>query len=77
MRRPRIKLLALVAPLLVAGATLASPAVDADQTAHSAQWQMILSNEGVYCEGCCAPGSLCCSINFPCRVSAPQDPPGG
>ena len=78
MRRPSIKLLVVVAaPLLAGGATLATPAVDPEHTAHAAQWQLILSNEGVYCEGCCGPGSLCCSINFPCRVSAPQDPPGG
>jgi hypothetical protein len=77
MRRPGIKLLALAAPLLAAGATFAAPAVDPGQEAQSAQWQMVLSNTGIYCEGCCAVGSLCCSINYPCRVDAPADPAGG
>jgi hypothetical protein len=78
MRRPLSRLLKVVVPLLVAaGMTFGAAAADPRQEAHADQWQMYLSNNGVYCEGCCKAGSLCCSINSPCRVSAPEDPAGG
>lgn len=65
-------------PLLGAAALLlGAPGLGARQEAQAAQWQLYLSNNGAYCTGCCASGSLCCSINFPCSVPAPDTPPGG
>ena len=78
MRTSLSRLLKIAVPLFAAGAlTLGSAAVDPRQEAQADQWQMYLSNNGVYCEGCCRPGSLCCTINAPCRVSAPEEPAGG
>ena len=69
-------MLTLAVPLLAAAAlTLGAPAVDARQESHADQWQFFIGTQGAYCEGCCK--SLCCNIATPCRVTAPEDPPGG
>jgi hypothetical protein len=70
-------MLMLAVPLLAAaGLTLGAPALDARQEAHADQWQYFLGTQGAYCEGCCRTG-FCCTINAPCRVTAPEDPAGG
>lgn len=71
------RMAALSVPLAAAALVFGTPAVRGASEAHAYYWQMYVSNTGIYCEGCCAPGSLCCSINFPCRVDAPAEPPGG
>jgi len=73
----RLKLLAITAPLVAAGLTLAAPGVNGSQEAQAYQWQYYISNTGAYCEGCCGVNSLCCSIGFPCSVKAPAESPGG
>jgi hypothetical protein len=77
MRPLLSRTLALAVPALAAGLVFGTPAVRGASEAQANQWQLHASNTGFYCEGCCAPGSLCCSINYPCRVDAPADPAGG
>jgi hypothetical protein len=63
LSRPMMTLLAV---FLAAGLLTVEPGLRASQSASAVAWQQIWSNQGVWCEGCCAEG-LCCSINAACK----------
>jgi hypothetical protein len=58
------------AAALACGMLAGEAALRPAQEAHADDWQYYISPQQVYCEGCCAGGSvLCCSA--PHRCSAP------
>lgn len=54
--------------VLAAGMVLGEAALRPSQVAQADDWEWYISNQDVYCEGCCSPGLLCCKVNFACRV---------
>jgi hypothetical protein len=63
----RVSLMAAAAACAGFGLLAAEPGFRASQKAEAGtDWQLILSNEGAWCEGCC--WGLCCSISAECRV---------
>lgn len=67
MRNPFRKLGFAVA--VAAGLTLGEAGARDQQAAHAGIWQLYGSNNGMYCEGCCRSGTLCCEVNHPCSVT--------
>jgi hypothetical protein len=50
-----------------AGSLAVEPALRATQRAEAnTDWQLVLGNEGAWCEGCC--WALCCSLSAECRL---------
>jgi hypothetical protein len=63
----RVGLAAVAVALGAVGFLAAEPGLRTSQQADaSTKWQLILGNEGAWCEGCC--WALCCSLSAECKI---------
>lgn len=58
-----------LAAVIVAGLTLGEAGVRDEQTAEADTWELWISPQEMWCEGCCPSGQLCCEVNHACRVT--------